>query len=187
MRIGSFDYGIDLRASIRTEVTVFDTIFNNIDGIAVGDRALVKDCLSIGNGKDGISGGNFVQVEVSGAFFNGLTGGGDLAGIRVGDRCLVTQNNASVNVGDGILTGAFCTVSHNDANDNERGIAVEGTNSLVTHNTANDNVIAGLEVQCPGTVTNNHSSGNGQNYVFDGPGCFSKQQQLTRGPPPGQG
>ena len=88
--IGSFDYGIDLRASIRTEVMVFDTIFNNIDGIAVGDRALVRDCLSVGNGKLGISGGDFVQVEVSGAFLNGLAGGGDVGGIRVGDRCLVT-------------------------------------------------------------------------------------------------
>jgi hypothetical protein len=65
-------------------------------------------------------------------------------------------------------------VSHNDADDNERGIAVGGTNSLVTHNTANDNIIAGLEVQCPGTVTNNSSSGNGQSYTFVGTGCFTK-------------
>ena len=76
--IGSFDYGLDLRASSRSEVLVFDTIFNNIDGIAVGDRALVKDCLSVRNGRNGISGGDFVQVQVTGTFFNGLAGGGDL-------------------------------------------------------------------------------------------------------------
>ena len=65
-------------------------------------------------------------------------------------------------------------MSHNDAHDNDRGIAVEGIKSLVTHNATNDNIIEGLEVQCPGTVTNNSSSGNGQNYVFEGPGCLTK-------------
>ena len=166
--IGSFDYGLDLRASSRTEVLVFDTLSNNIDGIAVGDRALVRDCLSVLNGKNGISGGDFVQVQVTGTFSNGA------AGVRVGDRCLVTSNNAESNSGDGILTGASCTVSHNRARANERGIAVEGINSLVTLNTTNDNAGEGLVVQCPGTVTNNNSARNGVKYVFAGPGCFTK-------------
>jgi hypothetical protein len=171
---GSFDYGIDLRASVRTEVRSFGTAFNNVDGIAVGDRALVKDCVSIGNGENGISGGDVVQVQECVTFINGLAGGDAVAGIRVGDRCLVTLNDASFNAGDGILTGAFCAVSHNTASNNLRGIAVEGTNSLVTHNTSNDNINEGLEAQCPGTVTNNNSSGNGQDYVFQGSGCFTK-------------
>lgn len=174
INISGFDYGIDLRASVRTEVRNFGTIFNNVDGIAVGDRALVKDCLSLGNGKTGISGGNFVQVQECDAVVNGLAGGGDVAGIRVGDRCLVTRSDASVNAGDGILTGAFCTVTHNTASGNERGIAVTGTNGLVSQNLSNDNINVGLEVQCPGTVTNNNSSGNGQNYLFQGSGCFIK-------------
>jgi parallel beta-helix repeat protein len=169
---GSFDYGIDLRATIRTEVRTFGTIFNNIDGIAVGNRTLVKDCLSLLNLENGISAGNFAQVQECGAYLNGFAGGDDLAGIRVGDRCLITQNEASGNVDDGILTGASCTVTHNTASFNESGISVEGTNSLVSHNTTNDNYNEGIEVQCPGTVTHNHSSGNGEDYVFEGPGCF---------------
>jgi hypothetical protein len=169
---GSFDYGIDLRASLRTEVRTFVTFFNNFDGIAVGDRALVKDCLSLLNLENGISAGNFAQVQECGAFLNGFIGGDDLAGIRVGDRCLVTLNDASGNADDGILAGANCTVTHNTASFNESGISVDGTNSLVSHNTTNDNFNEGIEVQCPGTVTNNHSSGNGEDYVLEGPGCF---------------
>jgi hypothetical protein len=169
---GSFDYGIDLRATTRTEVRTFATIFNNIDGIALGDRALVKDCLSLLNLENGISAGNFAQVQDCGAFLNGFIGGDDLAGIRVGDRCLVTQNEASGNEDDGILAGANCTVTHNIASFNESGISVDGTNSLVSSNTTTDNINEGIEVQCPGTVTNNHSSGNGENYVLEGPGCF---------------
>ena len=172
--IGSFDYGLDMRASSRTEVLVFDTIFNNIDGIAVGDRALVRDCLSIGNRKRGIRGGDFVQVQLTGTFLNGLGGGSDGGGVRVGDHCLVTVNAAESNAGDGIFTGAFCTVSHNEVRDNDRGIAVEGIKSLVTHNATNDNTNEGLVVQCPGTVTNNSSARNGENYVFEGPGCVTK-------------
>jgi len=171
--IGSFDYGLDMRASSRTEVMVFDTIFNNIDGIAVGDRALVRDCLSVGNGKLGISGGNFVQVQLTGTALNGAAGGSDVGGVRVGDHCLVTVNAAESNAGDGILTGAFCTVSHNEARDNDRGIAVEGIKSLVTLNTTNDNTHEGVVAQCPGTVTNNNSARNGENYVFAGPGCLT--------------
>ena len=171
--VGAFDRSIDLRASVRTEVRTFIAFFNSLDGIAVGDRALVKETLALGNGGSGIAGGDFVQVQDSFSFFGGWAWEYGDAAIRVGDRCLVTLNDASVNEQDGIVTGANCTVTRNFADLNLNGIVMQGTGGLVSHNTADDNFDVGIQVQCPGTVTNNTADGNAQDYNLVGPGnCF---------------
>ena len=172
---GAFDRSIDLRASVRTEVRTFIAFFNSLDGIAVGDRALVKETLALANGGSGIAGGNFVQVQESFSFLGGWAWEDGDAGIRVGDRCLVTLNDSSGNEQDGIATGANCTVTRNAADLNLNGIAVQGTGGLVSGNVADDNYDVGIQVQCPGTVTNNAADGNFDDYVLVGPGnCFFK-------------
>lgn len=176
--LGAFDRGVDLRASVRTEVRTFITLQNSRDGIAVGDRALVKETLALNNGGNGIVGGDFVQVEGSIALLSGWDGEEGDAGIRVGDRCLVTLNDSSGNDVDGIVAGANCTVTRNFADLNWNGISVQGTGGLVSGNTANDNFDVGIGVQCPGTVTNNTADGNFDDYVLVGPAnCFFKDNR----------
>lgn len=170
---GAFDRSIDLRASVRTEVRAFLAPLNSRDGIAVGDRALVKGTLALGNGGSGIVGGDSVQVQESFAFLGGWAGETGDAGIRVGDRCLVTLSDSSGNDVDGIATGANCTVTRNFADLNVDGIVVRGPGGLVSGNTADDNLDAGFRVQCPATITNNTARGNADDYVLVGPGnCF---------------
>ena len=92
----------------------------------------------------------------------------------------VTVNTAEENLEDGIATGGSCTVSRNTASGNDDdGIDVghegefDGSKSLVTPNRTDDNFDVGRRVKCPSTVTNNVSSGNGQNFLFDGAGCIT--------------
>ena len=49
--------------------------------------------------------------------------------------------------------------------------------ALVTLNRTDDNFDVGTRVKCPSTVTNNVSSGNFVNYVFDGAGCITSNNQ----------
>jgi hypothetical protein len=171
--LGAFDRSIDLRASVRTEVRTFIAPLNLRDGIAVGDRALVKNTLALANGGSGITGGDSVQVQESFSFAGGWAGEEGDAGIRVGDRCLVTLNDSSLNDVDGIVAGANCTVTRNFADLNLNGIVVQGPGGHVSSNTADDNFYVGMQVQCPGAVTNNIARGNGDNYVLVGPAdCF---------------
>jgi hypothetical protein len=75
----------------------------------------------------------------------------------------VSRNTASGNDDDGIDVG--------------RDGAVDGSKSLVTLNRTDDNFDVGTRVKCPSTVTNNVSSGNFVEYVFDGDGCSDINNQ----------
>jgi parallel beta-helix repeat protein len=179
-----FVFGIELDSSTRNEVRNVTTEGNILDGIFVGDRSLVKDCTSVDNGLDAILGGDGVRGKERVQVQNCEASGNGANGIRVGNRCLVTANTAEENLEDGIATGGSCTVSRNTASDNDDdGIDVghegefDGSKSLVTANLTDDNFDVGNRVKCPSTVTNNMSSGNGQNYLFDGAGCFLSNNQ----------
>jgi len=170
--IEKFGIGIELDSTTRVQildVSVHDSV---VDGILVGNNSLVNRATVEDNGfgsilgGDGIRGADSVQIQASKASNNAL------AGIRVGQRCLVTQNTAGGNLEDGINTQGRCTVSRNTANDNvDDGIDVEASGGVVTANVTNDNFVAGTRVVCPTTVTNNQSSGNGENYELIGTNC----------------
>lgn len=178
--IVGFVFGIELDSSRRNEILNVTASGNTLDGISVGDNSLVKDCDAVDNGLDAILGGDGVRgkerVQVQGCFASG----NGANGIHVGNRCLVTANVAEENLEDGIASGGSCTVSRNTASDNDDdGIDVghegefDGSKSLVTANLTDDNFDVGRRVKCASTVTNNVSSGNGQNFLFDGVGCFT--------------
>jgi hypothetical protein len=105
--------------------------------------------------------------------------------VLAGSHSLITGNTANGN-GDGCIsscagasgieTADFSTVTSNIAGCNAReGIEIQGIKSTVSGNTTNDNGDIGVRVECPGTVTNNKSAGNGVvNYELEGTGCFQK-------------
>jgi parallel beta-helix repeat protein len=174
--IENFGVGVDLGSTTRVQVLNVAVRDSVVDGIVVGNNSLVKGSTAEGNGfgfilgGDGIRGADVVQVQGSNASSNALNG------IRVGQRCLVTQNRAEDNLGDGINTQGQCTVTRNTASNNDDdGIDVGGSGSLVTFNQTNDNFDVGIRVVCRSTITNNQSSGNAANFEFVGAGCVTNQ------------
>jgi len=183
--ITGFDTGVDLGSSTRTEIRNLTSSANSADGIVVGDRSLVKGCTIQGNGRDGISIEGILSLgQVQDCTIGGseaLEGnGGD--GIHGGSRLLITRNTVVGNK-NGIVVGEFSTVSFNVSSGNTFFGVSALSRSLVTGNitmgngpppeipvpddiangSGGDGV--GIDVECPSTVTNNQSSGNGfDNY-----------------------
>ena len=179
-----FVFGIELDTSIRSEVRNIGVAENGLDGILVGNRSLVRGCEAVSNGFGSILGGDGVRGKDNVQVLDCEASGNGANGIRVGDRCLVTLSTAEENLEDGIATGGGCAVIRNTASGNDddgidvgRDGAVDGSRSLVTLNRTDDNFDVGARVTCPSTVTNNVSSGNGVNYVFDGAGCITRNNQ----------
>jgi parallel beta-helix repeat protein len=178
--ITGFVFGIELDSSTRNDVRNVTVFENALDGILVGDNSLVKAVAASDNGLTGILGGDGIRGKDRAQVQDSEASGNGANGIRVGNLCLVTGNTAEENLEDGIATGGSCTVSRNTASNNDDdGIDVghegefDGSKSLVTANLTDDNFDVGRRVKCPSTVTNNVSSGNGQNFLFDGAGCFT--------------
>lgn len=95
-------------------------------------------------------------------------------GIRAGEGCIVSDNVASRNDGEGILaTDGECLVKNNVANFNdEDGLELEGSGHTVVGNTANSNDDDGIEVDCPSNVADNTAIKNGQvNLKLVGADC----------------
>ncbi len=178
--IDSFQTGIDLAASTRSQVLNMSVEANNGPGIAAGSHTLVKGrplqgrittCVVVTNGSDGIQVGDFSQVQTCFLTAN------DGDGIRAGSHALVTRNVSFLNAGAGIATEAFGTITWNVTDENGGDGISAGARSLVTNNVADDNSDHGIAVTCPGTVTNNEAMGNiGGDYLIPA-GCMSHNNQ----------
>ena len=174
--VGGFETGIDLAASTRSQILGMLVGGNVLDGIVSGARSLVKgspvkgspgtDCFVGFNDGDGISVGDFGQVQGCLVLENGVDG------IRGAGHALVTGNQSFLNFGNGITVGTFGTVTFNDSSGNDvDGISVD-ERSLVNGNLADGNGDDGIEAVCPSTITNNGALGNGdQDYAIP-PGCI---------------
>jgi hypothetical protein len=160
-------------------------------GVLIGEFGQVQDCTITGHDVFGIFGAGHLLVKdndvtdnlagiVVGDFgtvsFN-TSNNNAVSGLFAGNHSLVTGNTTTGNGNAGITTGGVTSVSYNFSNDNGgAGIDVvaidplldDGTRNLVTGNTTNGNGLVGVTAMCPGTVTNNKSSGNASNYTFDG-------------------
>ena len=167
-------------------------------GILIGEFGQVQDCTIAGHvGGVGISGAGHLLVkdnDVAGNAVGILVGdygtvsfntssGNTASGLFAGNHSLITGNttngNGIENESSGITTGGLSSVSHNISSGNGGGgidvvvldeLIDDGTRNLVTGNTTNGNGLVGVTAMCPGTVTNNKSSGNGTNYDV-GAGC----------------
>lgn len=134
----------------RRSITVRNgTITNFKRGVSLEEtvEAVIRDLQVIGNGSDGI---------------------------RAGEGCIISDNIASRNDGEGILaTDGECLVKNNVANSNdEDGLELEGTGHTVIGNTANNNDDDGIEVECPSNVAENTAVRNGQvNVKLVGADC----------------
>jgi hypothetical protein len=164
-------------------------------GILIDEFGQVQDCTIAGHvGGFGISGAGHLLVKDNDVEGNGVgivigdfgnvsfntSSGNTASGLFAGDHSLVTGNTTNGNGLSGITTGGLSSVSYNTSSDNGGGginVVVfdgsldDGTRNLVTGNTTNDNGEVGVTAMCPGTVTNNKSSGNAANYDISGPGC----------------
>jgi len=158
------------------DCTIAGHVTNGGFGIIGGDRMFVRGNSVEDNGV-GILVGDFSNVSFNDSSNNVATG------LFAGKRALVTGNTTKWNGTAGITTGGNTNVSHNTSNNNGGGginvvvidpLLDDGTRNLVTGNTTNDNGLVGITAMCPGTVTNNKSSGNGSgiwdNYDI-GLGC----------------
>jgi hypothetical protein len=155
-------------------------------GIVGAGHLLVKDN-DVSDNKVGILVGDFGTVSFNTASNNVFSG------LFAGNHSLVTGNttngNGIENESSGITTGGVSSVSHNTSSRNGGGginvvvfdaLLDDGTRNLVTGNTTDNNGLVGVTAMCPGTVTNNKSSGNGSgiwdNYDI-GLGCRTSNNQ----------
>jgi parallel beta-helix repeat protein len=177
--VSGFFFGVGLGSSTNSQVLNV-TASDNVFGIVVGSRGLVKSCSATNNGV-GIAVNDHGQVEQCVASFNVASG------IVAFDHCLITRNTANSNGEEGIaIFGGFCTVTFNTANNNDDdGIDVGGdgrggSGNLVSHNTATGNGDIDYDILCPSTVTFNKSEfGFPDSYFFGPPGvaCQASNNQ----------
>ena len=70
----SFEYGIDLAASTRSEIRNVKVEGNGVDGMLLGNRALVKGCSASGNAWYGIEAADYALVQENVVKDNGVGG-----------------------------------------------------------------------------------------------------------------
>ena len=142
--------GITDQGRNRRSITVRNgTITNFKVGVSLDDtvEAVIRDLQVIGNSSDGI---------------------------QAGEGCIISDNVASRNDGEGIIaTDGECLVKNNVANFNdEDGLQLDGSGHTVVGNTANSNDDDGIEVDCPSNLADNTAIKNGQVNLKDvGAGC----------------
>jgi hypothetical protein len=190
----SANSAIGINVGVRSLVKGCVVEDNGGTGILIGEFGQVQDCTIIGHdGGFGIFGAGHLLIKdndvsdnlagiVVGDFgtisFNDSSNNA-VTGLFAGNHSLVTGNTTTGNGSAGITTGGVTSVSYNTSSRNGGGgidvvvfdpLLDDGTRNLVTGNTTNGNGLVGVTAMCPGTVTNNISSGNGLNYDI-GLGC----------------
>lgn len=197
----SANSAIGINVGVRSLVKGCTVEENGGYGIVIGEFGQVQDCTIAGHvGGFGISGAGHLLIKDNDVGGNGVgilvgdfstvsfntSSDNTASGLFAGNHSLVTGNttngNGIENERSGITTGGLSSVSHNISSGNGGGginvvvlddLIDDGTRNLITGNTTNDNGLVGVTAMCPGTVTNNKSSGNGLNYDIGpiGPGC----------------
>jgi len=164
--IQKFQYGIDLAASNRSQISNVVVSGNITNGMILGIRALVKDCRATQNGNYGIEAGDYVQVQ------NCTISENSAGGLVVGNNALLIRNRVEKNLNllfpdspvNGIVAGVRSTLTGNVAEKNIGAGFIIGGQSQVNSNFATGNGTIGIQVACPSTVANNRSTGNILNY-----------------------
>lgn len=147
----------------------------NRKGDAITDKNKVRRSITVRNGtitnfKNGVSLGKTVEAVVRDLQVVGNTGDG----IRAGKGCIISDNVASRNDGEGIFAAdGTCLVKDNIANSNDKdGIELQGKGHTVTGNTANDNDDDGINVGCESNVIGNTALLNSRSNLNErGAGC----------------
>jgi hypothetical protein len=159
--------GTGINALVTRMLVTRNTVGGNVSGIVAGESSTVSFNTSSDNSNFG------VWVGIHSRITGNTTSGNGNSGVATDGLSLVSNNISNDNGGGGITCPRFglepCISIPND---------FDGTRSVLTGNTTNRNVFVGVEAWCPSTVTNNTSTGNGDDYNFNGPGvCQTKNNK----------
>ena len=155
-------------------------IGNGGDGVRVGDRSQVQECISYGNAGAGLRGGSDVNLRVMLTFTNGDFGmvfearaalrgsvarGNGNDGIKVGDRSKVVDCRSSANTGAGMRGAANVEIDASCAASNQGGGIVLGDGAVVNGTTTDANTGNGLMAGSGATIVASHARDN-SNHGF---------------------